>query len=572
MAKHGQGKQAADLIDSEETPKDDVAELIGSFRHVTDLLTTTITELQRATQTIGGQPSRQLAATGAQINSWDDPFSEAVVSANPRISTPTIITAVTNTNPRLSTSIVDPSSPPGRYTPGTPEFRYWVASEALASGVNFWSTLLPAGATWSTTNPMQVALVDAGEQLNANYSRTRGLRFFRKKVGNFDIHASESPKIVCHELGHAVLDALRPQLFNAASTEVAAFHEFFGDASAILCALQLPSMRRNILVETGGHLNVNSRLSRVAEQLGWGIRQMSPTAVDRDCLRNAANRFFYQSPEQLPPFAPANLLSTEEHSFSRVFTGAFLDALAEMFNTTPGRTDADLFVVARDLGQLLVDGILGAAIVPTYFSQVAAAIVQADQARFAGRYRAALSGAFLQRGILSLGSTMSMPNAPVPRPTSAAPNLGGDGDSPSPGSRVVFSSYSLTDIDRGYLSGVGQTPELTLRSVSIGDGLSVEVHAADEQPHLKVESAMAAMQKDAGGDGENAAARLFVESLIQRRELDLGDQSKSIAAVAPKATETTHSLVNDKGKSVLKRNHFSCGCMFGGRAPAMSCN
>jgi hypothetical protein len=44
--------------------------------------------------------------------------------------------------------------------------------------------------------------------------------------------------VVCHELGHAILDALKPQLFNVASTEAGAFHEAFGDISAILCALQ----------------------------------------------------------------------------------------------------------------------------------------------------------------------------------------------------------------------------------------------------------------------------------------------------------------------------------------------
>jgi len=106
---------------------------------------------------------------------------------------------------------------------------------------------------------------------------------------------------VLHELGHAILDALRPQLFNAFSIEAAAFHEAFGDMSSILCGLQLPSRRAKVLSETGGRLNTNSRLSRLAEQLGWGIRQSSPTAVDPDSLRNAANRFFYQRPEQLPP-------------------------------------------------------------------------------------------------------------------------------------------------------------------------------------------------------------------------------------------------------------------------------
>src|SRR5262249_32193521 len=174
------------------------------------------------------------------INSWDDPFSELVPTPNPRLAAPMVITVVGGDFPSLRTDIVQSRMPPGRYNPGTPEFRYWIAAEALARGINFWGTLLPAGTTWSTSNPMRVTLVEDGAQLNANYSRLHGLRFFRQQVRSFDIYACESPDVVCHELGHAVLDALRPQLFNAANTESAAFHESFGDMSAILCALQIP--------------------------------------------------------------------------------------------------------------------------------------------------------------------------------------------------------------------------------------------------------------------------------------------------------------------------------------------
>src|SRR5262249_16196654 len=148
-------------------------------------------------------------------------------------------------------------------------------------------------------------LVDLPDQLNANYSRPFGLRFYHKKVAGVDIYASESADVVCHELGHAVLDALRPELFNAANTETAAFHESFGDMSAVLCPLQIQSLRRKVIADTGGRLNTSSSLSRLGEQLGWGLRQLTPRAVDDDCLRNASNRFFYRSPDLLPPQADA---------------------------------------------------------------------------------------------------------------------------------------------------------------------------------------------------------------------------------------------------------------------------
>src|SRR5258706_6652641 len=127
-------------------------------------------------------------------------------------------------------------------------------------------------------------------------------------------------------MGHVVLDAVRPQLWDAKSVEVAAFHESFGDMSSILSALQLPSVRSATILDTGGKLYRSSGLSRLAEQLGWAIRQRQPADVDSDCLRNAVNPFFYQDPQTLPPKGPASQISTEPHSFSRIFTGAFFEA------------------------------------------------------------------------------------------------------------------------------------------------------------------------------------------------------------------------------------------------------
>ena len=156
------------------------------------------------------------------------------------------------------------------------------------------------------------------------------LCFFHAHGPRRDRYSGESPDVLCHELGHALLDAVRPQLWNAASIEVASFHESFGDISAMLSALELPSVRDDVLGETGGRLARASRVSRLAEQLGWAIRQSHPDAVDPDCLRNAANSFFYRQPEGLPPMAPAGALSSEPHSFSRVFTAAWLESLAGM--------------------------------------------------------------------------------------------------------------------------------------------------------------------------------------------------------------------------------------------------
>src|SRR5262245_11584040 len=320
----------------------------------------------------------------------------------------------------LPTAIRNPPRAPAAkvYSPGTPEFRYWVAADALRRGSDYWGSLL-AGVTWEVGARLPVDL-DHGADLNAYYDRV-GLRFFHGTAGGRTVYSGESPDVVCHELGHAILDSIKPQLWDAASIEVAAFHESFGDMSAILTALQLPSLRQAVLTETGGVLYRSSRLSRLAEQLGWAIRQDFPAAVDRDCLRNAVNSFFYRDPDTLPSSCPATTLSSEPHSCSRVFTGGFFEALAGMLKARPAADAANLLQVSQDMGKILVSAIRGAAVVPAFYSQVAASMIQLAGAQFKG-YQQAVKSAFVRHGIVSPAAVAGIAEVQSrPRVTSAQP-------------------------------------------------------------------------------------------------------------------------------------------------------
>ncbi|HEV7878631.1 hypothetical protein [Bradyrhizobium sp.] len=539
----------------------DLAQVIGALKQVTEALTTVGNQLQQLVPAGGVAPG---PAAAVEINTWDDPFSELAPTVNPPRAAVTAVALATNTNPRLRTAVVEPQLPVARYSPGTDGFRYWVASEAINRGINFWGALLPAGTTWSTSNPMRVILVDAIDDLNAQYRRIDGLHFYKSRVASagIDIYSGESPDIVCHELGHAVLDALRPQLFNAGDAEASAFHEAFGDISAMLVALQFPSTRQSIITETSGRLNANSRLSRLAEQLGWAIRQTRPDLVDRDSLRNAANHFFYRRIDTVPPSAPANLLSSRPHSFSRVFTGAFLDVLARMFTATGVPNEANLLAVSRDLGQLVVDAVLAATVTTGYFSQVAAAMIQADLARFGGRNRPALTSAFLERGILSVDSAVAMADAPIPKAVGRQRGAVMVADNivhsdAAMGSPTVY-AYEGEVVDDGFRLGYGETPELPSRPISIG-GLTIDVHAPVQKQRFEVASAMVGAEADSAL-GADTAMQLFVEGLIQRREIDLGTATRRLGEMGAKDSgRATHSLVAEGGKQVLKRNHFACG-------------
>lgn len=69
-------------------------------------------------------------------------------------------------------------------------------------------------------------------------------------------------------------------------------------------------------------------------------------------------------------------LSSEPHSFSRIFTGAFFEilgvSLAAKAAIPGGPTEAELLAVADDLAGFLVQGVKCSPIVPNWYAQVAA--------------------------------------------------------------------------------------------------------------------------------------------------------------------------------------------------------
>ena len=445
------------------------------------------------------------------VSAWeDDPSSDP--SARP-ISRP--VPALKQR--RLGVTVVGEAPPPGRYRRGTTAFRFWNAADSLTRAAQYWAGIVPEKTRWYTGDVLP-ALVDAGNDLNAYYDR-HGLCFFHAHVGGEAVYSGESPDVLCHELGHAVLDALAPALWNAATIEAAALHESFGDISAMLSALELESVRTTVIAETAGRLSRSSRISRLAEQLGWAIRQSHPDAVDRDCLRNAANSFFYSPPESLPPMAPASALSSEPHSFSRVFTAAWLDALAGMAETGGG-SGSDLLRVSRDAGALMVHAVQRAWIASNYFAQVAAALLRADTELFRGKYREALRHAFVGRGVLS-SSSAAMLTTRIGRPKSS-----------TRGADTAKTTWVRVPIEGGTY-GLRVT-QLLVEAPRAQTGMGVTSAAPD----------LGSLQPVS----PERASQAFVEDLLRRDRIDPGDLSVA-GGPRVRVARTTHTLKR-QGKDV----------------------
>ncbi len=459
-----------------------------------------------------------------EILAWpNDPMSglDPLKRPVPRLTTPPLAVSIEGTAP-----VARP------YGLKTSQFRYWTAAEALRRGADFWAARLPAGKSWEPGEVLKANL-DEGVDLNAYYDRSE-LAFFHDRADGKTVYSGESPDILCHELGHAVLDSVRPELWDAASTEVAALHESFGDISAILSTLQLQSMRTDLLAETGGKYR-SSRVSRLAEQLGWALRQGRPDAVDSDCLRNAVNSLFYRDPQELPPSAPASGLSSEPHSFSRVFTGAFFEGICMMLTgrwSSP--TEENLHQVTSDAGQLLVDAVQEAPIVPDYFSQVAAHAVSAATS-YDGSYSDSLKSAFVRHGVLSLEAAAAI-----------------TGPHPARAREVGAGTPART-------KNAGQTrlPQVALSVAEFGLGpRKLLVYSAGQAKTFQVTAA--SRTTAAAPPAHDEAAKHFVRFLFQRGRVQV-EQKLAATAVAHPLVRKTHRLVARGDELALERLHFDCG-------------
>ncbi|MDI9635463.1 hypothetical protein QM565_06630 [Geitlerinema splendidum] len=141
---------------------------------------------------------------------------------------------------------------------------------------------------------------------NAFYDNSRGhvLCFF--PIASDDSkYTSQSFDVVAHETGHYVLHILRPDLWQSASSDVRAFHESFGDLTALFSVLSFAPLRQKVLEETGENLHKASFLSIIGEKI-----------VDRDAARCT-------DLSALP--------SCEEHDLSERLTRALYGTLADFF-------------------------------------------------------------------------------------------------------------------------------------------------------------------------------------------------------------------------------------------------
>ena len=472
--------------------------------------------------------------------------------------------------------VVGGVEPAARYAVGTSGFVRWQARQAAILALETWEKVLGTSlSSWSTgvADPKRLALEpDAGEDLNAYYDRA-SVSFFHYPVPGSTVFSGASTDVVAHEVGHGVLDAVRPALWSSNYLEVGGFHEAFGDVTAILVALS-DRRTRVALLAASPDLGSANTVEATAEDLSNAVRLVLGPKHPAALPRRALNTFQWQLPDTMPLNGGPTVMIAEVHSLARIMSGCFWDTLRAIFGAGKSKTERALWRAAVIAGRLFHEGARTAPITPRFFQSVGRSMVLADDSSYAGAHRAIISAAFGQHNI-ALGSSAML-----------APELSLDGPAPT-GSGAKVHARSL--IDLRHLLTLGRSVNLTARAAGLGRGVaavSYQTRVALDglDPRLAGVSALADVDVLVGGSGGHAAilaaaprtdhgadaVRRFVASLLANDQIDL-DAAPTKSAVRGTKAKTaahapvTHRVVTKGGSRSLQRVAFSCAC--GGHGP-----
>ena len=453
------------------------------------------------------------------------------------------------------------ASAQGIFAPGTPQFLFWQCREAAIAAVQAWEASAGTHTKWQGNRKKLPLHQDEGLDLNAFYDRVT-FSFFHDTLGGTTFFSGASTDVVAHEVGHGLLDSVRPDFFTVNFLEVGALHEAFGDCIAILTALADRESRVSLLA-AAPNLRKKNFLESTAEDLSEGIRRFDPTHNAAE-PRHAFNTFQFQIPSTLPSNGGPGQLINEVHSFGMLFSGCFWDLIANIFAAGASQTEAALAAAAALAGKILIAGVKAALITPRFLQSVGRAMVLADQSLHAGANRDHIRDAFQAHNILLGANTMIAPSMALagaaPKGKALAPATRKDLMTRLGSSRGAKMTMAGADVFGTKMCNVVHTREVSL--ASIGKDLKGVVCLAHEPVMIGGSggraAVMGAMPHAADTDSEVLE---FVKSLMEHGRVDLGKKKQAATRmVATGRTGTaTHAIKSVGGRSVLSRVCFQCG-------------
>ncbi len=459
--------------------------------------------------------------------------------------------------------IYSQTQPEGIYGVGTPGFLFWQCREAALQAVRNWEALIGGNFNSWISNKKKLRLrQNAGNDLNAYYDRS-SLSFFEFTTGSKTTYSGASSDVVFHEAGHALLDQIRPDLWSSFYAEVGAFHEAFGDCFAVLSGLSTSKARQTVLANSPSLSSMNF-LEATAEDLSDGVRRELGAQHPAAAPRHAFNSFQWQLPGTLPSFGPPSQLTSEVHSFARVFTGCLWDTLANVYASQLNPGQVALKKAGTIVGKLLVAGAQAAPDEPRFFRAVGRSMILADQQLNGGKHHLQIRDGFAAHNI-SLGSSAML--APTAMLAGAAPKL------------AKATSILSPTTKRDLLERIGaKGGKLTIKKLLVaGKKVAQAIHHREIKlsqfdSRLKGVVAMAAEPILVGAESNRSAilgalpqaaatmdeVACFVHMLLDHDCIAFKKATSAVATAASAPGLPTHAIKKRGSKKVLTRMRIAC--------------
>ncbi len=281
------------------------------------------------------------------------------------------------------------------WPPDSAEFLVWQCREAVMRALAMWEKIAGPLKHWhgSTKRKKLKVNVDEGSDLNAYYDRqSLGYYHFKSKTTKVLRRFAASTDVVSHESGHALLDTVRPELWDSNFPEPNAFHEAFGDCVALLTALADLETRKALLKQDPT-LAKGNFVETLIESLANGLRDFDPTHNGAK-PRRARNTYRWAIPSTLPDDGGPGVLINEIHSFGQVFVGCFYDVIRNIFARSPRKDAKALWDAASRAGRLLVRAAIKAQHTPRFYQAVGRAMTLEDDHLYAGKHHDGIRDAF----------------------------------------------------------------------------------------------------------------------------------------------------------------------------------
>ena len=173
---------------------------------------------------------------------------------------------------------------------------------------------------WAFDGPQLLVVPRAGRWRNAFYQReSHSLQFFFFDHHGTEVFLSLSEDIVAHETGHAVLDGIAPDLFDAVTPQALAIHESVADLTALTRAMRNKALVDEVLRKPDWTISQTNQFTALAEEFGKAVSESRT-----NYLRNAFNQ------KSLDPNAGLDAVDPRDpHALAEVLTGALYAVLVK---------------------------------------------------------------------------------------------------------------------------------------------------------------------------------------------------------------------------------------------------